>query len=172
MPQIQLKRFSRANVNQSSLPIADTPLPTIQEEPNYDADDDADDDFLTDLGNDVFVSEVELEKKAKENEKEQKKRETEERKYERMQSKEAKLKKDSEKEEQKKAKQLKREEDDQMFSEKGTELYGRDKLQLIAKISQYKILFPDNKQLKLLKVKRNVGYTPVMEMIYRNCRCG
>lgn len=174
MPTINMKRFSRSNVEQSQpLPSVEQSQPIqsnqpIQNDPeieDYDADDDNDDDFLADLGNDVFVSEIEQQKKEKETEKEQKKREAEERKYERMLNKEAKMKKDAEKEEQKLAKQMKKDEEDQLFSEKGSQLYGRDKLQLIAKIQQYKILFPDNKQLKLLKVKRNASVEELQQYV-------
>ena len=61
-------------------------------------------------------------------------------------------------EEEKRIKQMekdKKKEEDNIFSEKGSELYGKDKLQIISKINQYKLLFPEIKQLKNLKIKAN-----------------
>ena len=45
--------------------------------------------------------------------------------------------------------------DDNLFSEKGSEIFGRDKLQLINKIGQYKVLFPENVAIQKFKIKKN-----------------
>jgi cold shock CspA family protein len=162
MPQIQLKRFSRAKIpppevkpltetQQATTEVPDTiPEPTgfgyIPNEP---------DDFLPDLNNDVFVSQSAIEKTEKERLKEEKEKDKHLKKEEAQRKKTEKLQKDTVKATKQAIKDKKKEDEDALFSEQGSELYGRDKRELIAKIQQYKVLFPDNKQLKALKIKKN-----------------
>lgn len=163
--KINVRKFSRNKI--------DT-LPIISEEPEYqqineqiisnnyeevtdEYTDDlpTDEDFLNDLNSDVFVSQTVIEKTEKERKKEEKEREAQERKYEREQKKLEKYRNDLEKKSKSSEKYQQSKEDDELFSERGTQLYGRDKLELIARINQYKVLFPENKQLKALKIKKN-----------------
>ena len=177
MPNINVKRFSRAKTQLSSIPEVDPylepeeDLPDVEldndHDPNYDADDD-DDDFLEDLSKDNFVSQSELEKQEKEREKQEKKDEKERKKIEKYERDSMKFRSQQEKMEEKQKKNLKKEikeEDDKLFSEKGSEIYGRDRLQLIAKINQYKVLFPENKQLKNLKIKKNAKIEELHEYL-------
>jgi hypothetical protein len=61
------------------------------------------------------------------------------------------------------------EDDNSLFSEKGTEILGTERRQLLAKIQQYKNLFPD--ELKKFKIKKNCStqdlqlYLSEMEVI-------
>ena len=171
MPAINLKKFSRSNVNipdpipEQSKDVDETKYDADDDNGNDDNDDNNDEDDFADLQNDVFVSEAEIEKQKKELEKEEKVREKEERKYSRLQTANEKRQKQLEKEAEKQNKKSKQESDDELFSERGTELYGRDRLQLIAKIQQYKVLFPDNKQLKALKVKRNPSVEELQQYV-------
>ena len=119
---------------------------------------DDDDDFLNELSKDVFISQSELDKQEKERLKKEKEDEKEYKRlarFENLQNKQQKMNKKEEADQTKKIEKEKKDEEDKLFSEKGSELFGRDRLQLIAKINQYKVLFPENKQLKDLKVKRN-----------------
>ena len=175
-PKVRVNKFSRAKVafqkNIKSDDVKDTFSELKDEIPDEKPDKildetpeplnidnsynfDPEDDFLSDLNNDVFVSETVKEKTEKERKKEEKERELEERKMERERKKYEKIQKDSEKLANKQVKDVKQKEDDTLFSERGTELFGRDKLELIARINQYKVLFPENKQLKALKIKKN-----------------
>ena len=123
---------------------------------NLDYDDD--NDFLNELSKDVFVSQADLEKREKERiqkEKEDEKEYKRQARFENLQNKQLKMNKKEVEDQAKKIEKEKKEEEDKLFSEKRTKIYGRDRLQLIAKINQYKVLFPENKQLKDLKVKRN-----------------
>lgn len=175
MPTINVRKFSRSKIPEPEISYnnGNAKLETIVEESKEDdhfdigntddyipIPDNSNDDFLADLGNDKFVSQSVIEKSEKEKAKEEKQQEKENKQLERQQKLAEKSYKDAEKYNNKAVKQAKvqkQEEEDALFSEKGSELYGRDRLQLIAKIQQYKILFPENKQLKLLKIKRNVS---------------
>lgn len=116
------------------------------------------DNFLSELTNDHFVAQEDVEKI----DKERLKREKE---WEKEQNKQLKLNKLQEAEQKKAIKQQKDLEkaeakrtnvdNNTLFSEKGSTLYGRDRLELLTKIQQYKVLFPNNKNLKQLKVKQN-----------------
>lgn len=168
-PKVNVQRFSRAKVN--TLPTIqeelkqtkgfgvvklDERVDDVEDEPSENEEESNEDDgFLGELANDVFVSEVEIEKQEKETKKQQKEREAEERRQERERKRYEKSLKDAEKSVVKTESTRKRKEDDELFANKATELYGRDKLQLMAKIQQYKVLFPENKQLKALKLKKN-----------------
>ena len=165
MPKINLKKFSRSNVSFAEPVQQLEPVPEADYEADTEVENDDEEDLFEDLNNENFVSEVEIEKKKKETDKEEKEREKEERKQQRYLSAEEKKKKQMEKDEEKQMKKMKQEKDDEMFSEKGSELYGRDRLQLIAKIQQYKVLFPDNKQLKALKVKRNAKIEELQQYV-------
>jgi hypothetical protein len=170
MPQITVNRFSRSKepvlASQESQqqvpyndPIPPETSPVIDQPLNI-----GEDEFLSDLTNDKFVSTEEILKNKKqqelldkEQEKIQKKLDKEKKAMEAEQKKLDKLKKDADKEMTAAIKQSKRLTEDTLFSKEGTELYGKDKLQLLAKIKQYKALFPENKQLQSLKVKQNAN---------------
>jgi len=120
------------------------------------------DNFLSFLENDKFVSKSNFEREQemtdkqkkeylKDKEKQERKQKQELREQERI---ETKSKKDEEARNKKLEKDKKKDENN-IFSEKGSELYGKDKLQIISKINQYKLLFPEIKQLKDLKIKSN-----------------
>lgn len=116
------------------------------------------DNFLSELQNDKFVSTVINEKQSK---KELKEKEAEEKR-------EAKMLKRIQTQESQNEKRRLREEKKQMKNQvlgkpsttslgdddEGTEILGREKLELLAKINQYKILFPQNEQLRKLKIKK------------------
>ena len=124
---------------------------------------DDNDDFLADLSNDKFVSKKEVEL----SDKERKKRDKEQEQYDKKQ---ARLFRKQEADE-KRAEKLKVKQEKQALKEavlddkpsynsslfvdsEGTQILGREKLELIAKINQYKLLFPDNKQIQHLKIKK------------------
>jgi hypothetical protein len=109
------------------------------------------DDFLSDLNNDNFVSQSEIEKASKEQKKLQKEQEKEQQKI----NKERKQREKEMESLNKKKSISKKTEENELFSEKGSELYGKDKLQIIAKIQQYKLLFLEIKALQKLKIKKN-----------------
>jgi hypothetical protein len=56
-----------------------------------------------------------------------------------------------------------KEEDDNLFSDKPTQILGRDKRELIAKIQQYKSLFP--KALSKFKIKKNPSIEELQEYL-------
>ena len=157
MSKIRVNKFSRNKIDVQETIPEETTISNNYEEVTDDYPDDLpdDDEFLKDLNSDIFVSQTVIEKEEKERKKEEKEREAQERKYEREQKKLEKYHKDLEKNQINSTKIHQKKEDDELFSERGTELYGRDKLELIARIHQYKVLFPDNKQLKNLKIKKN-----------------
>lgn len=166
MPEIKLKRFSRGiienhleQVNNKSATVEEQPQP-IQEpvsEPNNMNEPFIEmKDLFEDLNNENFVFE---------NEAKQTKAEKENIKLERE-----KLKLDvaRQKEEERKLKEMNKinskkpaskqsvnhsSNDDELFSSTPTELLGLDKRQLLAKLNQYRALFP--KQLKTFKIKKN-----------------
>jgi chemotaxis protein histidine kinase CheA len=143
------------------------------EESDSDSDSDSDDEDLNELTRSRYVSksaaekdmksrkeqekEIEKENKKmeKELEKEQKKREKEMKDAEKSVEKAAKLAEKAQKTAENESTRKVKAEDNALFSKKGSELYGRDKLELISKINQYKVLFPDNKKLQALKLKKN-----------------
>jgi len=129
---------------------------------------DNDEDFLKDLSNENFVNEekVELTKEEKAQQKEhirlQKALEKERIRNEKVLAKEqAKILKES----QKKPSSSNSENppDDDIFDEKGTVILGAEKRQLLAKISQYKSLFPI--ELKSFKVKRGASIKDLQEVL-------
>jgi hypothetical protein len=167
-PSIKVKHFSRSKVPET---VSD-PIPAETAPAEYDNNIDLNslevvqdgveiDDFLSNLTNDTFVAAEDLQKKDKERLKQEKELEKEQNKMlkqtklqEAQYKKAAKAQKDMEKDVAKRSQLQIRTDDDALFSEKGSQLYGRDKLELLAKIQQYKVLFPENKQLKQLKVKQ------------------
>lgn len=121
----------------------------IVNDDNYNID--SNDNFLKDLEVNTFVSKDVIDKQNKEQklrDKENDKNDIKMRRLQREEEKQIKLNN-------KKVVETKKDEDDELFEEQGSILYGRDKLQLIAKINQYKLLFPDIKALKALKLKKN-----------------
>lgn len=172
MPEVTIKKFSRAKTNISipNDPIPD-PVPPVEEESSSlsvvreDVSIANEDDFLADLNNNVFVSQSTIEKTEKQRIKEEKEAEKWEKKAERERKQLEKAQLAYEKATKKSAKDVQKGVDDAIFSEKGSEIYGRDKLELIAKVQQYKVLFPENKKLKDLKVKRNATVEELQQYI-------
>jgi hypothetical protein len=170
-PTIKVKHFSRSRVSNIVPPqvvheALPDPIPAETEPAELEANNDMPemDTFLSDLTNDNFIPTEDLErndkeriKREKEWEKEQNKMIRQKKLEEAEQKKAAKAQKDLEKEASKRSQLQVKYDDDALFSEKGSQLYGRDKLELLAKIQQYKVLFPDNKQLKQLKVKQTAS---------------
>jgi flagellar biosynthesis GTPase FlhF len=158
-PVIQKKRVTLPPVKEESESESES-------ESDSESDSESSDDELEQLTRTKYVSKVALEKnmkaqkeQEKEAEKERKKMEKEE---EKQQKKLEKAQKDAEKAAEKAQKNAEKEatkkvntEESALFSKKGSELYGRDKLELIAKFNQFKVLFPDNKKLQALKMKKN-----------------
>ena len=153
MPKINVKKFSRSNIEREEPPISTytdyNNSDDVGVDPDNVAPDDTDDldvdDFLQELSKDVFISQTELDKKEKERIKQEKEDEKQQKKQARLESQQQKLENQMKKQSDVKLKTIKKvqqEEEDKLFSEKGSEIYGRDRLQLIAKINQYKILFP------------------------------
>jgi hypothetical protein len=130
---------------------------------DIDINDDFNDNFLNDFNNEHFlfidpVEQKEKEKIAKESEK--------------IMNKMEKNKKKEEKEYSKYQNQPKKNvtfENEELFSDKGSELLGKTKRELISKLQQYKSLFP--KELKGFRVKKNateeelILYLEEMEVI-------
>lgn len=115
------------------------------------------DKFLDDLDNDKYVDPIEIEKSEKVQEKEKKKTNAERKEHDRILKENDKAETQREKRAAKfqkdiKAKAVKDDKDD-VFSSIPTEILGLDKRQLLAKILQYKSLFPQ--KLKSFKVKKN-----------------
>lgn len=132
----------------------------------YESDDDKDidEDFLDDLNVDKFNEEqsekIRLIEKEKENViilKQQQKEEILKMKQE------EKLRKIIEKEEKKKLKNKVEDTDDEIFSDKPTEIIGLEKRQLLNQVKQYKILF--KKELKDFKIKKNPNINELKEAI-------
>jgi hypothetical protein len=114
------------------------------------------DDFLNDLNNMNFScvdpkEEKEKEKQLKESQKENerflKAREREEKRLEKL------MERENKKTSTKRKPKSQGQDDDLLFSENGSEILGREKRELISKLSQYKSLFPE--ELKKFKVKKN-----------------
>ena len=146
MPTIKLNKFSRSKVDESAAPkprgrpskklesiqeVSPESEPVISESYNYDILEPQeqeepvyDDDFLKDLNNENY----------KEPEKEVK---------EPKQPKQPK---------QPKIPTLLMEDNDSLFDEVGTEIVGKDRRELVARLNQYKSLFPE--ELKSFKVKK------------------
>lgn len=146
IPELDFKGLMNKTLGKSSTQVLDiipeesTPILT-----------DTGDDFLGDLNNDKFISKSEIEKQNKQKLKEQKEQEKNEQKQSRQRK---QFEKEQEKNNKKSAKTIK-DEENELFTEQGSEIYGRDKLKIIAKIQQYKLLFPEIKALQKLKVKKN-----------------
>lgn len=176
LPVINVKRFSRAKFDIDTGKEIETPQQLDIKNNNVEesiVDDNSardeeieqeqeQDDFLNEFNNDVFVSESVIKEQEKMREKEEKELDKKMKKQDKEIKRIEKLQKDKEKQEKQVEKQMKENEkmkqrqlDDELFSEKGTELFGRDRLELIARIKQFKILFPDNEQIKKLKIKKN-----------------
>ena len=123
----------------------------------YTNNNDEEEDDFADLTNTKFVSKSVIEKNEKERKAAEKEREKEEKKQQQQIKQQersaAAAEKAAERAEKKAAKAV----DDDLFSTKGTELYGRDKLELMSKIQQYKVLFSDNKKIAAMKVKKNAS---------------
>lgn len=140
-------------------------LDTIPEETNpISNDDNRDGMFLSFLENDKFVSNTVLneEKELTEKQKKEleKKLEKDEKKLKQVQRENERLENKKKREETarlKKEEKEKKKQEDELFSATGSEIYGKDKLQIIAKIEQYKLLFPEIKPLKQLKIKANAS---------------
>ena len=114
-----------------------------------------DDNFLDDLHKANYEEEVERQKQEEINVKLQKEREKENIKIQKQQEKEnIKVIKEIEKKNKKIAKET-ISNDDELFSEEGTQLLGKEKHILLKKVRQYKQLFPD--QLKTFKIKPNAN---------------
>ena len=108
-----------------------------------------DDDFLDEFNNTNFQNKqiekqnkIEMDKLQKEQEKENKIRQKEYEKEMKLIEKESK-------------KKPKKEKEDDLYSDKPTEILGKDKHILIAKLTQYKSLFPI--ELKNFKIKKNAS---------------
>jgi hypothetical protein len=164
MPAVKITRFSRSKepVVMPEVDVPD-PIPAESAPAEYDSNIDLQEmgNFLDDLTNDKFVPLEDLEKKEKDRLKQEKQWEREQNKITKMtkaqeaaQKKAAKMQKDYEKEANKKSKQRVLDDENALFSEKGSMLYGRDKLELVARIREYKVTFPQNKQLQQLKIKQ------------------
>jgi hypothetical protein len=170
MPEIKVKKFSRSNIeshlNAKQAEVVQEPAQEVIVEPNnlnekFEEMPEMPEmqDLFEDLNNENFVFESDV-KKTK-SEKEQIKLERERLKLDVARKKEEER---SIKELQKinnkkptKATAKKSGDEDELFSSTPTELLGLDKRQLLAKLNQYKALFP--KQLKTFKIKKN----PTME---------
>ena len=169
-PKVNIKRFSRSKVEET---VVDTPIikkskskkevriiepepepepeqiysePEIEEEPEYYPDynpNEEDNDFLTELNNSNYKEEVKQDKPKKEQLTDSEKLI--------QQFASGKIPK------QKKIKEIRSsfEDDDNLFDDIGTECLGRDKREMIAKINQYKNLFPD--ELKKFKCKKGAS---------------
>jgi hypothetical protein len=159
--KINVKKFSRSNVNPPNPPPITEDIPESEyipepepvnineeeeEEQNY-ITTNTEDDLLNDLNN-INYTEPPTQQELKEQEKTQKQ-----------------MKKDQEKQEKEFLKQIKNkdkkeirfnnivESNNDIFSDIPTEIIGRDKRTIINKITQYKNLFP--KELNKFKVKKN-----------------
>lgn len=167
--KVNVKKFSRSKkiepieqIEEKGIAEQEPEIKNIIEtNDDYDASDELDneeeeekDDFLTDLTNDRYV-EPPTQSEVKEKEKQQK-----EIMKERM-----KMEKEREKQEKEYLKQLKQEQkketkfinilesNNDLFSDTPTEIVGKEKRELINKITQYRNLFP--KELAKFKVKKN-----------------
>ena len=148
--------------------ILDT-IPENQEINNFDNVNDINinnnnksDGFLSFLESDKYIDRSEIIKENEMTEKQkkeyQKEKEKQERKNKQNEKEQERLYNKQKREEEQKIKKEEKEKkkiQNDLFSEKGSEIYGKDKLQIIAKINQYKLLFPEIKQLKDLKIKSN-----------------
>ena len=114
-------------------------------------------DFLSDLNSDKFVSKSVILLNEKQQIKYNKEQDALQKKGDKEQARRDKQQASAEKQ------AVKRETD--LFDEQGTELFGRDRLQLIAKINQYKILFPSNDALKKLKIKKKASVEELQDYL-------
>ncbi len=114
-------------------------------------------DFLSDLNSDKFVSNTVVLL----NEKQQIKHNKEQDAIQRKKDKEL----DRQDKDQARAEKQAAKRETDLFDEEGTHLYGRDRLQLIAKINQYKILFPTNDALKKLKIKKKASIEELQDYL-------
>ena len=113
------------------------------------------DDFLADLNNDKYVSQTDIDKQKKLEELQRKEDEKNNRLYE------------------KNIKQLRKvvkpvvvkeeEPDDEIFSTTPTPIHGKEKLMLLKKVQQYKIMFKN--ELKSFKIKKNANVKELTDAI-------
>lgn len=183
MPEIIVKRFSRDKSiqmvdnlmnNALNAPNDVKPIETIESRELIQTEEEC---FLAELHNDKFVSEIEMQKQEKEKEnqekeklKQQKQDELEVRKEERLRKKREaeekkieKAEKDKEKEKEKEAKKNVV----NIIDDDGNEtvLYGKDRWMLIRKFEQYKVLFPDNDNIKKLKMKKKATLEDLQQLV-------
>ena len=190
-PKINVKRFSRSK--KEDIPndepiekktrgrkkkvIIEEPEITIEEpepiinEPEPEPEPETfeiDDNFLSELNNSNFQKEIEEEElnkqiieKQKEYEKELIKQQKQKEKYEKEQEKFLKeIQKEAVKAERSNNKKI---DNDDLYSDNGTEIKGKEKLLLLHKIKQYKSLFPD--ELKQFKIKQNASVFELKQYI-------
>ena len=131
--------------------------------PSYNNNEEVDD--FDDLTNTKFVSKSVIEKTAKERKAAEKEQEKEEKKYQQQLKQQERSAAAAEKAAERAAKKSAKSVDDDLFSAKGTELYGRDKLELMSKINQYKVLFPENKKISAMKVKKNASVDELQQYV-------
>ena len=146
MVNINVKKFSRSKTIESSNDLIEEQQLTTTPEDN---------NFLDDLHKTNYEQEIENKKQEEINIKRQKEQEKENIKRQKEQEKEnIKIMKEV----QKKNKIITKEiisNDDELFSEEGTQLLGKEKHILLKKVRQYKQLFPD--QLNKFKIKPNAN---------------
>ena len=152
MVNINVKKFSRSKTIDESQPIEEqhqqqlTTTTTTTPEDN---------DFLNDLNKSNYEQEIENQKQEEINKKIMKEQEKENIKIQKEREKEnIKIMKEAEKKNKKIAKET-ISNDDELFSEEGTQILGKEKHILLKKVKQYKNLFPD--QLKTFKIKPNAN---------------
>ena len=151
MVNINVKKFSRSKTIDESQPIEEQhqqQLTTTTTTPE-------DNDFLNDLNKSNYEQEIENQKQEEINKKIMKEQEKENIKIQKEREKEnIKIMKEAEKKNKKIAKET-ISNDDELFSEEGTQILGKEKHILLKKVKQYKNLFPD--QLKTFKIKPNAN---------------
>jgi len=193
-PKINVKRFSRAKniepttteepiiiekktrgrkkkviINEEPIieePIIEEPIinEPIIEEPEEPETFEIDDNFLSELNSSNYQREKEEEenkeallKQQKELEKERIKQEKEQEKYmKQLQKEQIKIERSN---------KIKIDSDNDLYSNEGTEIKGKEKLLLLHKIKQYKQLFNDNEDVKKFKIKPNANVTELKQCI-------
>ena len=143
------------NQNQPIIETNDEPiLSDAYESDSETTIDKEDDNFLDELDYEKFVKNKELQIQQEEYNKYLLEQEKEQIKQAKINEKEnLKLQKIIERESKKKKTKVEPIEDDDIFSDKPTEILGQEKTMLLNKIKQYKVLF--NKELKTFKIKKN-----------------
>ena len=155
--------------NNKSIENADENIEVENENENEIITDDISepDDFLECLDNDQYVSQTQIDEQKEEQEKLNKEQEKLNKEQEKQYNKQERKNKEHDrqikallKEENKPRKVIKEvfiknDDDDELFSDKATAIHGKDKLQLIKKAQQYKLLFKN--ELKNFKIKKNAS---------------